>query len=257
MFTPWGPSAVPTGGAGFAAPAGSWSLSIVLIGFAIMIVLILKFLHLDRVELDGRLAAEHAHHDLDLALLEIDLLHLAIVILEGTVDDLYRFAYQEVNFEFRLLLAHAHHEIVDLFLRERRRRSAVRAHEAGHARRIPHHVPGIFREDHVDKILTEDSWYVVRNTPRVTGFVGSNSTTPTPLSKEEIDDLMMRMGKEEPKFKVDFRVGETVKIIDGPFKDYDGKVEEVDLEKGNIKVMVGMSGRETAVELDSIQVQKL
>src|SRR3989344_2111147 len=151
MFTPWGPSAVPTGGAGFAAPAGSWSLSVVLIGFAIMIVLILKFLHLDRVELDGRLAAGHAHHDLDIALLEIDLLHLAIVILEGTVDDLYRFAYPEVNFEFRLLLAHAHHEIVDLFLRERRRRSAVRAHEAGHARRIPHHVPGIFREDHVDK----------------------------------------------------------------------------------------------------------
>ncbi len=95
----------------------------------------------------------------------------------------------------------------------------------------------------VDMILTEDSWYVVRNTPRVTGFVGSNSTTPTPLSKEEIDDLMMRMGKEEPKFKVDFRVGETVKIIDGPFKDYDGKVEEVDLEKGKIKVMVGMFGR--------------
>ena len=109
----------------------------------------------------------------------------------------------------------------------------------------------------VDMILTEDSWYVVRNTPRVTGFVGSNSTTPTPLSKEEIDDLMMRMGKEEPKFKVDFRVGETVKIIDGPFKDYDGKVEEVDLEKGKIKVMVGMFARETAVELDSIQVQKL
>lgn len=109
----------------------------------------------------------------------------------------------------------------------------------------------------VDMILTEDSWYVVRNTPRVTGFVGSNSTTPTPLSKEEIDDLMMRMGKEEPKFKVDFRVGETVKIIDGPFKDYDGKVEDVDLEKGKIKVMVGMFGRETAVELDSIQVQKL
>jgi transcriptional antiterminator NusG len=109
----------------------------------------------------------------------------------------------------------------------------------------------------VDMILTDDSWYVVRNTPRVTGFVGSNSTTPTPLSKEEIDDIMMRMGKEEPRFKVDFRVGETVKIIDGPFKDYDGKVEEVDLEKGKIKVLVDMFGRETSVELDSIQVQKL
>ena len=109
----------------------------------------------------------------------------------------------------------------------------------------------------VDMLMNEETWYVVRNTPRVTGFVGSDSTTPTPLSKEEIEDLMMRMGREEPKFKVEFSIGETIKIIDGPFKDYDGKVEEIDIEKGKVRVLVGMFGRETSVELDSIQVQKL
>jgi transcriptional antiterminator NusG len=109
----------------------------------------------------------------------------------------------------------------------------------------------------VDMVLTEDSWYVVRNTPRVTGFVGADSTTPTPLSKEEIDFIMAKMGDREAKFKVDIRPGETVKIIDGPFKDYEGKVAEVDEEKGKIKVMVPLFGRDTAVELDSLQVQKL
>ena len=109
----------------------------------------------------------------------------------------------------------------------------------------------------VDMVLTEDSWYIVRNTPRVTGFVGADSTTPTPLSKEEVDFLLSKMGDTEPKFKVDIRVGEVVKIIDGPFKDYDGKVSEVDEEKGKIKVMVPIFGRDTAVELDSLQVQKL
>ncbi|MBI5079634.1 transcription termination/antitermination factor NusG [Candidatus Wolfebacteria bacterium] len=109
----------------------------------------------------------------------------------------------------------------------------------------------------VDMIMSEDSWYVVRNTPRVTGFVGADSTEPTPLSKEEIDDLMNRMKGDEPKFKIEFRVGETVKIIDGPFKDYDGKVFSVDDEHGKIKVMVSIFSRETAVELDSLQVQKI
>ena len=109
----------------------------------------------------------------------------------------------------------------------------------------------------VDMVLTEDSWYVVRNTPRVTGFVGADSTTPTPLSKEEIDFILSKAGDHEPKFKVDIRVGEVVKIADGPFKDYEGKVAEVDEEKGKIKVMVPLFGRDTAVELDSLQVQKI
>lgn len=109
----------------------------------------------------------------------------------------------------------------------------------------------------VDMVLTEDSWYVVRNTPRVTGFVGPDSTTPVPLSKEEIDALMARMGGEEKKFKVDFRPGEMVKIIDGPFKDYDAKVSEVDEEKAKVKVLVPIFGRDTVVELDSLQIQKI
>lgn len=109
----------------------------------------------------------------------------------------------------------------------------------------------------VDMILTEDSWYVVRNTPRVTGFVGPDSTTPVPLSKEEIDILMARMGNKDVKFKIDVRVGEMVKITDGPFKDYDAKVAEMDEEKGRIKVLVPIFGRDIMVELDSLQIKKI
>jgi transcriptional antiterminator NusG len=103
----------------------------------------------------------------------------------------------------------------------------------------------------------EDSWYVVRNTPRVTGFVGPDSTTPVPLSRDEIDALMARMGSQEKKFKVDLKVGEMVKVIDGPFKDYDAKVAEVDEERAKIKVFIPIFGRETMVELDSLQIQKI
>jgi len=109
----------------------------------------------------------------------------------------------------------------------------------------------------VDMTMSEDSWYVVRNTPRVTGFVGADSTEPTPLSKEEVEALLDRMKGEEPKFKIEFRTGETVRIIDGPFKDYEGKVAEIDEEHGKMKVMVPIFGRETRVELDSLQVQKI
>ena len=110
----------------------------------------------------------------------------------------------------------------------------------------------------VEMILTEDSWYVVRNTPRVTGFVGPDNTTPTPLSKEEVDSLLARSSAGEgDKMAIDFAVGDLVKITDGPFKDYDGKVAEVNAEKGSIKVLVPIFGRETAVELDSLQVKKI
>lgn len=109
----------------------------------------------------------------------------------------------------------------------------------------------------VDMIVTDDSWYVVRNTPRVTGFVGSDGIHPTPLSKKEIDHLMSRMGGETPKFKVEVGVGDAVHIVDGPFKDYDGKVSEVDNSRGRVKVMIPIFGRETAVELDSLQIQKI
>ena len=109
----------------------------------------------------------------------------------------------------------------------------------------------------IEMVLTGDSWYVVRNTPRVTGFVGSDSTKPTPLSKEEVDSLINRMGSDESKFVVDLKAGDLVKITDGPFKDYDGKISEVDEERGHVKVMVPIFGRDTAVELDSLQVKKI
>ncbi|EKD46220.1 MAG: transcription antiterminator [uncultured bacterium] len=108
----------------------------------------------------------------------------------------------------------------------------------------------------VEMIVTDHSWYVVRNTPNVTGFIGSG-TTPTPIATEEVEVLQKRMGVKEPKYKVDLQVGEGVKIIDGPFKDFDGKVSAVDAEKGKIKVLVSMFGRETPVELDFLQVKKI
>jgi len=107
----------------------------------------------------------------------------------------------------------------------------------------------------VNMIVTDDSWYVVRNTPNVTGFVGSG-TIPTPVSQEEWDFLNKRMGTEEPKFKVDFEVGELVTITDGPFKEYQGKISDIDQAKGKVKVMVTIFGRETPVELDFLQVKK-
>ena len=108
----------------------------------------------------------------------------------------------------------------------------------------------------VEMIVTDDSWYVVRNTPRVTGFVGSG-TTPIPVSKQEIDELQKRMGIDEPHHKIDAKVGDVVKINDGPFKDFDGKVSSVDEEKGKINVLVNMFGRETPVELDYLQITKI
>ena len=109
----------------------------------------------------------------------------------------------------------------------------------------------------IEMILDDNLWYVVRNTPRVTGFVGADPTKPTPLSREEVDSLIARMGVGEPKFKVDFRLGDLVRVTDGPFKDYDGRVSEVDEERGRVKVLVPVFGRDTAVELDSLQIKKV
>lgn len=107
----------------------------------------------------------------------------------------------------------------------------------------------------VEMIVTDDSWYVVRNTPNVTGFVGSG-TVPTPISEEEMSYLKTRMGIEDPKYKIDFAVGDLVKILDGPFKDYEGKVADIDEAKGKVKVFVSIFGRETPLELDFLQVKK-
>jgi transcriptional antiterminator NusG len=108
----------------------------------------------------------------------------------------------------------------------------------------------------VEMIVTDDSWYVVRNTPNVTGFVGSG-TTPIPVSDEEMKELLKRMEIKEPQYKIEVKVGDLVKIVDGPFKDFDGKVAEVDEERGKVKVMVNLFGRDTPVELDSLQIKKL
>jgi transcriptional antiterminator NusG len=108
----------------------------------------------------------------------------------------------------------------------------------------------------VEMIVTDDSWYVVRNTPRVTGFVGSG-TTPIPISQKEIEILQKRMGIEEPTYKIEVSVGDPVKITDGPFKDFDGKVSAIDDERGKVTVLVSMFGRETPVELDYLQIRKI
>jgi transcriptional antiterminator NusG len=108
----------------------------------------------------------------------------------------------------------------------------------------------------VEMIVTDDSWYVVRNTPNVTGFIGTG-TIPTPLSDEEIKMIQKRMGIEEPKYKIDVQVGDPVKIIDGPFKNFEGKISEVDEERGKVKVLINVFGRETPAELDFLQVKKI
>lgn len=108
----------------------------------------------------------------------------------------------------------------------------------------------------VDMVVTDESWYVVRNTPRVTGFVGSG-VVPVPLDKTEVDTLFARMGDSQVKHNIDLAVGEAVQIVDGPFKDFEGKVDEVDDSRGKVKVLVSMFGRETPVEIDFLQVKKI
>ncbi len=108
----------------------------------------------------------------------------------------------------------------------------------------------------VDMIVTDDSWYVVRNTPRVTGFVGAG-VNPVPLKTEEVEYLFKKMDAGTAKHNIDLAIGETVLIADGPFKDLEGKVNTVDQERGKVKVLVSMFGRETPVELDFLQVKKI
>ena len=107
----------------------------------------------------------------------------------------------------------------------------------------------------VNMVLTEESWYVVRNTPGVTGFVGMGNN-PTPLRPEEVSQIVKRMEAEAPTVKVTFKVGERVRIIDGPFNDFRGMVSEIDMERTKVRVMVSFFGRETPVELDFLQVEK-
>jgi transcriptional antiterminator NusG len=107
----------------------------------------------------------------------------------------------------------------------------------------------------VQMTLTDDSWYVVRNTPGVTGFVGMGNE-PTPLRPEEVQAIMKRMEAEAPKIKVTFKQGQKVRIIDGPFNEFIGVVDEIDMERAKVRVLVSFFGRETPVELDFLQVEK-
>ena len=107
----------------------------------------------------------------------------------------------------------------------------------------------------VNMIMTEESWYVVRNTPGVTSFVGMGND-PVPLRPEEVSSIIKRMESDAPRIKVTFRPGERVRIVDGPFNDFRGTVDEIDMERAKVRVMVNFFGRETPVELDFLQVEK-
>jgi transcriptional antiterminator NusG len=108
----------------------------------------------------------------------------------------------------------------------------------------------------VQMIMNDESWYMVRNTPGVTGFVGSG-TKPVPLRPEEVEKIMNRMEAEAPRIKVSFRPGQKVRIVEGPFEDFMGTVDEINMEKGKVRILVSFFGRETPVELDFLQVEKL
>ncbi|MCT2536616.1 transcription termination/antitermination protein NusG [Aquibacillus koreensis] len=110
-----------------------------------------------------------------------------------------------------------------------------------------------------EMVMTDDSWYVVRNTPGVTGFVGStgSGSKPTPLLDEEVEVILKRMGMDEPVTEIDFEMKETVRVTDGPFNNFTGTIEHIDVDKHKVKVHVNMFGRETPVELDFSQIQKL
>jgi transcriptional antiterminator NusG len=123
----------------------------------------------------------------------------------------------------------------------------------GHRRTIERRVfPGYIL---VEMVLDEDSWYVVRNTPGVTGFVGSGNK-PVPLRPDEVDKILKRMEAEAPKVKVSFRVGEKVRIVEGPFEDFVGTVDDIDIDRTRVRVLVNFFGRETPLELDFLQVER-
>jgi transcription termination/antitermination protein NusG len=111
----------------------------------------------------------------------------------------------------------------------------------------------------VEIIMTDDSWYVVRNTPGVTGFVGSagSGSKPTPLLPEEINSILKTLGVEEKRIDIDFEIGETVRVKEGPFANFTGSIEEIDKDKAKLKVLVNMFGRDTPVELEFTQIDKL
>lgn len=108
----------------------------------------------------------------------------------------------------------------------------------------------------VEMVVNDDSWYVVRNTPRVTGFVGAG-VSPVPIDPKDLESLFARMSNGDAEHTIDLLMGDLIKVSDGPFKDFEGKVSEIDTQRGKVKVLVSMFGRETPVELDFLQVKKV
>lgn len=111
----------------------------------------------------------------------------------------------------------------------------------------------------VQMVMSDDSWYVVRNTPAVTGFAGATAddrAKPTPLADAEVDQILKQMTSDKPRVNVGFQIGESVLVTDGPFSDMIGVVDAIDVDKGRVRVLVSMFGRETPVELDFLQVEK-
>jgi transcriptional antiterminator NusG len=108
----------------------------------------------------------------------------------------------------------------------------------------------------VEMKLDDESWHVVRNTPGITGFVGGGNK-PTPLAEDEVKSILRQMEEGAPQVKVGFKKGESVRVVDGPFTDFIGTVDEINVGKGKVKVMLSLFGRETSVELDFLQVERL
>jgi transcriptional antiterminator NusG len=108
----------------------------------------------------------------------------------------------------------------------------------------------------IEMIMGDESWYVVRNTPGVIGFA-SSGTKPVPVSDAEVNSILQEMGVEQPKIDIDLEVGDEVKVVDGPFEDFVGDIQEIDLDKGKLTVLVSMFGRQTPVELDFHQVEEV
>jgi transcriptional antiterminator NusG len=108
----------------------------------------------------------------------------------------------------------------------------------------------------VEMKMNDDSWNVVRNTPGITGFVGGGNK-PTPIAEEEVNAILKQMVEGSPQVKVGFRKGESVRVVDGPFTDFVGLVDEINMGKGKVKVLLTLFGRETSVELDFLQVERM
>lgn len=154
------------------------------------------------------------------------------------------------NLEHRIESMHVGHKIFQVIVPTEEQIELKEGHRRVVERRV---FPGYIL---VQMVLDDESWYVVRNTPGVTGFVGIGNQ-PTPLSSDEVDRIMRRIESEEPRVQVDFKVGERVRVTDGAFAEFQGVVDAIDLDRGKARIMISIFGRETPVEVDFLQLQKV